>query len=176
MRISPGKSACARAVALLALAMAISCKESSTTENPANLDLRPTQAPRSPPTTTAPGVVAATRAQKLRAEMTAEELRMVREELAPMRSKNRWPTVEQTAYLMSCEAAKKDDASINRRMCECTMEVVMNKFATGGEYSQHLTDHHGQPDDKELATMTGLCAAAYGDDAPAAAGAAAPPR
>ncbi|MBE2254327.1 MAG: AgmX/PglI C-terminal domain-containing protein [Myxococcus sp.] len=153
----------------------IGCKDKGDAPDAVAVDEEPTRSPAVTRGAETEEAATPSRAQKLRAEMSAEELRTVREELAPMHSKNRWPAVAQGEYLASCEAAKKDDASINRRMCECTMEVVMNKFATAREYGQYLRDHEGQADDEELATMTGLCAAAYGDDAPASIDVAAPP-
>ena len=152
-----------RAFILLTLSLLNACKESGPASHKGVADPMPTSAVTPRSIEAVPPPVQPTRAQKLRDEMTADELRTIREELAPMHSENRWPSGDQDRYLKTCESAKKDDASINRRLCECTMEVVMNKFTAASEYARHLKDHDGQADDKELSTLFGLCTTAYGD-------------
>jgi hypothetical protein len=106
---------------------------------------------------------ALTRAQTARASMSTEQLQGLREELAPMHSANRWPKAQQDHFLKACMKAKEQDPSVNEKMCGCTMEVIMNRFKTAGDYAKYLTDHEDQAGDEELSTMTGSCLAAYGD-------------
>lgn len=103
---------------------------------------------------------ALTAAQKARANLAPEELKMIRVELANLHSANRWAQAQQDRYLTTCEKQKAKDPSINRRFCECSLEVVMDRFATAGDYAMHLVDG-GKPDE-QMAGMTGMCLVAYG--------------
>ncbi len=61
-----------------------------------------------------------------------------------------------------CLKAKKDEPSINRRLCECYLELMMEKYATMGDFSKDLVNN-GTQNDEKTAGLTGMCLAAFGD-------------
>lgn len=105
---------------------------------------------------------APTEAQELRAAMDANDLKTLRAELAKMRSPNRWPQAQQDRYVKACLRAKRDEPSINRRVCECYLEVMMEKYATMGDFSKDLVNNSVQRDEK-VSGLIGMCLAAFGD-------------
>jgi hypothetical protein len=94
--------------------------------------------------------------------MAPADLKELRAELAKMRSPNRWPQAQKDRYLKICMKAKKDEPSINRRVCECYLEVMMEKYATMGDFSKDLVNNGVQTNEK-VAGLTGMCIAAFGD-------------
>jgi hypothetical protein len=102
------------------------------------------------------------KAQQLRDRMPANERETLKVELAKMRSPNRWPQAQQDRYVKVCMKAKKDEPSINRRVCECYLEVMMERYATMGDFSKNLVNN-GVQNDEEVAGLTGMCVAAFGD-------------
>jgi uncharacterized protein YycO len=103
-----------------------------------------------------------TRAQELRSGMKPSELKELRSEMVKMRSPNRWPQTQQDRYLKACTKAQKDEPSINHRVCECYLEVMMEKYATMGDFSKDLVNN-GVQNDEKIAGLTGMCIAAFGD-------------
>lgn len=108
----------------------------------------------------APGVP--TSAQKIRSKYSAQDLAKIRAAAQEARSDNRWPADQQGSYLKSCEKTKAKDPSINRRTCECLLEVMMDKYDSFGDLVKERANGGGPPDD-EMKTAFGICLAAFGD-------------
>lgn len=51
---------------------------------------------------------------------------------------------------------------MNHRVCGCYREVMMEKYATMGDFSKDLVNNGNQKDEK-VAGLTGMCLAAFGD-------------
>ena len=113
---------------------------------------------------TAPDVgVAAepTKAQQLRAKYSAKDWAEIQAAAKEIHSDRRWPKDQRETYLKACEKTKAKEPSINRRTCECMLEVMMEKYETLGDHAKERMNGGGQPDD-EMKTLFGICLAVYG--------------
>ena len=103
-----------------------------------------------------------TPAQRLRAGMSAKKLEELRGLATEIHSDRRWSTEQQGSYLKTCEKTKAKDPSINRRTCECLLEVMMDRYETFGDHVKEVANGGGKPDD-QVKTLFGICLVAYGD-------------
>lgn len=103
-----------------------------------------------------------TSAQKIRAKYSVKDLAKIRSAAQEARSDNRWPADQQASYLKSREKTKAKDPSINRRTCECLLEVMMDKYDSFGDFVKERANGGGQPEDA-MKTAFGICLAAFGD-------------
>ena len=104
-----------------------------------------------------------TKAQDLRASMSAHEVETLREELGKAHSARRWNQGQQKQFLQVCLGARADDSSTNTQTCECNLEMVMRRFPSFGAYGRYVDGHRARKPDSELAGWFGSCLAAYGD-------------
>jgi hypothetical protein len=74
-----------------------------------------------------------------------------------------WPEAQQTRYVGACIRARATDPSLNQKVCECDLEIVMQKFGSIDEYARYLASHKDEGPEPDLAGWFDRCSAAFGD-------------
>jgi hypothetical protein len=111
---------------------------------------------------TSPVAGTPTTAQQLRSEISPQDLKALRKNMAEMKSPNRWPAAQQDRYRKICLKQKAEESSLNARTCGCYLEIMMNRYGTFGDYAKDLVET-GAPADQKTKVLFGACLAAFGD-------------
>lgn len=109
-----------------------------------------------------PAASESTTAGRVRAALTPERLREVREQMSAMRSPHRWPSAQQDHWLRICLGQESAEPSINQRTCQCELEVMMDRYASLGALVKELRASGGASDER-TAGLVGMCLASFGN-------------
>lgn len=109
-----------------------------------------------------PDAYESTTAGRMRAALTADRLKELRQEMSVLRAENRWPDAQQQRYLQVCLRQRYSEPSINRRACECELEVMMARYSTLGELVNDLMNDGSEPD-RPTSVLIGKCLASFGE-------------